>query len=179
MNFINYFFNSFADDKASSRDKMLLASTKASFKSDFGQSFIHGEYQVTSTHELKFDIFERRLNKHKDDESNAMTTIEKELSSATKDRIALPFAMQSTQTLRGVQFPVDQDALACIKKFGAGAIDFVQLSVDTLNEAIKLEDQADRLNVSDLNSKIPKQRPRYSLFRIRDVDGSPVCKFLF
>ncbi|KAE9556051.1 hypothetical protein FO519_000685 [Halicephalobus sp. NKZ332] len=166
---------SFADDKASSRDKMLLASTKASFKSDFGQSFIQSEYQITSSHELKFDIFDRRLNKHsRDDDTTPMTTIEKELNSASKDRIALPFAMQATQTLRGVQFPVDQDALRTIKRFGAGEIDFVQLSVDTLNEAIKLEGQEERLKASDLNSKIPKAKPRYSLFRVRDVDEQPV-----
>ena len=158
---------------------MLLASTKASFKSDFGQSFIQSEFQITSAHELKFDIFERRLNKQsRDDDTTPMTTIEKELNSASKDRIALPFAMQATQTLRGVQFPVDQDALKAIKRFGDGELDFVQLSVDTLNEAIKLEGQEERLKASDLNSKIPKAKPRYSLFRVRDVDEKPVCKFL-
>ena len=158
---------------------MLLASTKASFKSDFGQSFIQHEFQITSAHELKFDIFERRLNKHgRDDDTTPMTTIEKELNSASKDRIALPFAMQATQTLRGVQFPVDQDALKAIKRFGDGELDFVQLSVDTLNEAIKLEGQEERLKASDLNSKIPKAKPRYSLFRVRDVDEKPVCKLL-
>lgn len=159
---------------------MLIASTKATFKSDFGQSFIIGDYQVTSAHELKLEIFERKLHKNKkDDDSNPMTAIEKELNSASKDRIALPLAMQATQTLRGVQFPVDQDALKCIKRFGSGEIDFVQLSVDTLNEAIKLEGQEERLESTDLNSKIPRAKPRYSLYRLRDTPEQPVCKHFF
>jgi twinfilin-like protein len=167
---------SFADDKASSRDKMVLAATKATFKSDFGQSFIQGEYQISSTHEFNLDTFERKLHKGgvRDNETTAMTSFEQDRSAASRERIALPLAMQATQTLRGVQFPVDQDATALIKRFGKGEIDFVQLSVDTLNEAIKLEGNEERLDASSLNSKVTKQKPRYTLFRLREVEDKPV-----
>uniref|UniRef100_A0A7E4W0R1 Twinfilin n=1 Tax=Panagrellus redivivus TaxID=6233 RepID=A0A7E4W0R1_PANRE len=167
---------SFADDKASARDKMVLAATKATFKSDFGQSHISAEYQIANTHEFNLDIFERRMRKGgvRDTDDTTMSNFERDVSAANKERIALPFAMQSTQTLRGVQFPVDQDATALIRKFGKGELDFVQLSVDTLNEAIKLEQQSDKLSAAELNSKIPKKKPRYSLFRLRDVDEAPV-----
>uniref|UniRef100_A0AC35GY04 ADF-H domain-containing protein n=1 Tax=Panagrolaimus sp. PS1159 TaxID=55785 RepID=A0AC35GY04_9BILA len=126
---------SFADDKASSRDKMVLAATKATFKSDFGQSFIQGEYQISSTHEFNLDTFERKLHKGgvRDNETSAMTSFE-------QDR----------------------------------EIDFVQLSVDTLNEAIKLEGNEERLDASSLNSKVTKQKPRYTLFRLREVEDKPV-----
>jgi len=167
---------SFADDKASVRDKMVLAATKATFKSEFGQSFIRSEYQVANKNELTLEAFEKRLSAGgvHEREDDPMTVVEKELSTAAKDRIALPFAMQSTQTLRGVQFPIDQDAIKLIKSFARSELDFVQLSVDTLNEAIKLEAHKSELRVSELSNVISKGKPRYSLFRFSEFDGKPV-----
>lgn len=77
------FLFSFADDKASIRDKMLLAATKATFKvcfekknkslhffyfqSEFGQSFIRHEFQIANRNDLQLDHFEKHyLNKETD-----------------------------------------------------------------------------------------------------------------
>ncbi|KAI1717728.1 cofilin/tropomyosin-type actin-binding protein [Ditylenchus destructor] len=160
---------SFADDKASVRDKMLLAATKATFKSDFGQSFIRAEYQVANRNDLTLENFEKRyLN------PVAISSNNHKLSTVAKDRAAIPFALQSSQTLRGIQFPIDQDAVQLLKSFARGDIDFVQLSVDTLNEAIKLENSKPTLSVDELSSNISRQKPRYSLFRFSEYDGKPV-----
>lgn len=121
---------------------MLLAATKATFKSDFGQSFIRAEYQVANRNDLTLENFEKRYlnpgvaissNNHSTtfpvssgDDSRPMTHIEKELSTVAKDRAAIPFALQSSQTLRGIQFPIDQDAVQLLKSFARGDIDFVQ-----------------------------------------------------
>lgn len=159
---------------------MLLAATKATFKSEFGQSFIRAEYQAANANELKLENFEQRLNGPRvpdaSDDNQPMSYVERELHNVHKDRVALPFANHSTQTLRGVQFPVDQDAIKRIKEFAQGQCDFVQLSVDTLNEAIKLEAHLDELAVDHLSGQIPKQKPRYSLYRFKGIDDSPVCK---
>lgn len=61
-----------------------------------------------------------------DDDSRPLTYVEKELATVAKDRAALPFALQSSQTLRGIQFPIDQDAAQLLKAFARGDIDFVQ-----------------------------------------------------
>lgn len=55
-------------------------------------------------------------------------------------------------------------------------MDFVQLSVDTLNEAIKLESHKNQLSANQLGKEISKQKPRYTLFRFREADGEPVCR---
>ena len=52
-------------------------------------------------------------------------------------RAALP-----SQTLRGVAFPIDGEAEEQLRALKAGGLNYVQLSVDTLNEAIKLEKAA-------------------------------------
>jgi hypothetical protein len=49
------------------------------------------------------------------------------------------------------------------------------VSVDTLNEAIKLESSKTSLDVSQLSAEISKQKPRYSLFRFSEFDNKPIC----
>lgn len=171
---------------------MLLAATKATFKSEFGQSFIRAEYQVSTPNDLVLENFEKRHLAPNNtnsttfpvlpasgaafDDSKPYTHIERELSTVARDRAAIPFAQQSSQTLRGIQFPIDQDAVQLLKSFARGEIDFVQLSVDTLNEAIKLEANKERLPVEDLSNAISRQKPRYSLFRFREFENHPICR---
>jgi hypothetical protein len=158
---------SFADDKASVRDKMLLAATKATFKSEFGQSFISSEYQISSRNELLLDNFEKNyLNKSLDnsaiedgDESKPLSFVERELSSVSKERANIPFSLHASQTMRGVQFPIDQDAEEKLRLFALKKCDFVQLSVDCLNEAIKLELFHNILdNIEQLDNIIPRKK---------------------
>jgi hypothetical protein len=65
-----------------------------------------------------------------------------------------------------------------LKAFAQGHLDFVQLSVDTLNEAIKLEKHINQLSADALPKEISPKKPRYTLFRFREAEGEPVCKFL-
>lgn len=171
---------------------MLLAATKATFKSEFGQSFICSEYQVTNRGDLILENFEKRyLNPTQSgsttfetsgaivDDSKPFTHIERELSTVVRERASIPFALQSSQTLRGIQFPIDQDAIQLLKKFAKRELDFIQLSVDTLNEAIKLEQHKEKLPIEELSANILRTKPRYSLFRFRDHEKEPICKFIF
>ncbi|KAF7639849.1 hypothetical protein Mgra_00000769 [Meloidogyne graminicola] len=168
---------SFADDKASVRDKMLLAATKATFKSEFGQSFIQAEYQVSNRNELQLEHFEKNyLNKDVEnsaiedgDESKPLSLVERELSSVTKERANNPFSFHASQTMRGVQFPIDQDAEEKLRLFASRQCDFVQLSVDCLNEAIKLEAHKNVMeDIGELDNLVPRKKPRYTLFRLQN-----------
>jgi len=82
--------------------------------------------------------------------------------------------MNPSQSLRGVQFPIDQNAVEQIKAFAKGDVDFVQLSIDTLNEALKLEDSQINLPASELSARISRNKPRYSFYRLRETDDSPI-----
>lgn len=174
---------------------MLLAATKATFKSDFGQSFIRAEYQITNRGDLILENFEKRYLNLQNlgttttfetsgavvDDSKPFTHIERELSTVARDLCSQPFSLQpaSSSTLRGIQFPIDQDAIQLLKNFAKGQLDFVQLSVDTLNEAIKLEQYKAKLSANDLSAEISRTKPRYSLFRFRDHEKEAVCGFFY
>ncbi|KAL3079814.1 hypothetical protein niasHS_014096 [Heterodera schachtii] len=175
---------SFSDDKASTRDKMMLAATKATFKSEFGQSFVRAEYQISNRNELELDQFEKRHLRDSElllegagdgdaaaEDARPLSFVERELSAVAKERANIPFSMHASQTLRGVQFPIDQDAEKRLKEFGDGELDFVQLS------AIKLEAHSARVASPEALSAggdaalIPPRKPRYSLFRLRNATG--------
>jgi len=175
---------SFADDKAPTRDKMLLAATKATFKNEFGPSFIRHDLQASNPSDLDLEKFRKRIEGTQISSTNTQSTtqsdlpythIERELSTVSKDKVNLPQPNpSSTALLRGVLFPVDQDAIELLKKFAKEELDFVQLSVDTLNEAIKLESHHAQLPVDQLSKQISAKKPRYTLFRFREAEDQPV-----
>lgn len=170
---------------------MLLAATKATFKFEFGHSFIRAEYQVSNQNDLVLETFEKNFLTPSQttatttfpiipfggvtvDDSKPYTHIERELSTVVKYPT---MRLKNMQTTRGVQFPIDQDAFSLLKLFANNKINFIQLSVDTLNEAIKLESYETNLGVEDLSDKLSKQKPKYSLFRFDEFTNKPVCKF--
>jgi hypothetical protein len=133
---------------------MLLAATKATFKSEFGQSFIRSEYHVSNRNvstshynvfliyifiskDLALESFEKRYLNERNiaandaaDDSSPLSFVERELALVAKDRASgISFAIHPSQSLRGVQFPIDQNAIQKIKEFSLGSIDFVQLSI--------------------------------------------------
>ncbi|VDM49365.1 unnamed protein product [Toxocara canis] len=153
---------SFADDRAPVREKMLVAATRATFKAEFGQSYIKHEYHVTNKNDMSLEAFERWLRSK--EEPAPLSEVEKELESALRDqKMNLPSAV-AAQTMKGVMFPIDQNAEAELRKLAAHHVDFVQLSVDTLNEAIKLEASKENLTPEELRAAIPRDKPRYSFY---------------
>lgn len=156
----------FADDKAPVREKMLLAGTRATVKAEFGQSFIQQEYHVTNKNDTTLESFERWLGSRS--EKGPLTEIERELDAATHERTGGGrHQVLASQAMRGISFPVDQDALAALQDLVSGHVNYVQLAVDTLNEAIKLEDRAEHLSIDEIASRVPRDKPRYHFFRYK------------
>lgn len=58
------------------------------------------------------------------------------------------------RTFLGVFFPVDQDAEEELRKLTNHTVNYVQLAVDTLNEAIKLECSKPSISPEQLNEVI-------------------------
>ncbi|KHN77975.1 Twinfilin-1 [Toxocara canis] len=111
---------------------------------------------------MSLEAFERWLRSK--EEPAPLSEVEKELESALRDqKMNLPSAV-AAQTMKGVMFPIDQNAEAELRKLAAHHVDFVQLSVDTLNEAIKLEASKENLTPEELRAAIPRDKPRYSFY---------------
>uniref|UniRef100_A0A914W446 Twinfilin n=2 Tax=Plectus sambesii TaxID=2011161 RepID=A0A914W446_9BILA len=158
---------SFADDSAPIRDKMLLAATRATLKAEFGQCYIRQEYHATSKEDCSLEGY-RTWMKRKSGPA-PLTDVERELVAAHEEEVALQERQKTanslaSQTLRGIAFPVDQEAQEKLDQLRRGGISYVQLSVDTLNEAIKLE-RFEAIGPQQLAQMIPKDKPRYHFFR--------------
>lgn len=174
----NWLLISFADDRAPVREKMLLAATRATFKSEFGQSNIKYEYNVTSKKDMTLEAFERWLVSMQ--EPAPLSEIEKELESAYREQKNIVPSAIAAQTLKGVVFPVDGDAQQELRKLVSRQIDYVQLSVDTLNEAIKLERTEEELPPDRLTQMIPRDKPRYHFYRFsHNYDGQHYDPIIF
>ncbi|VDN20818.1 unnamed protein product [Gongylonema pulchrum] len=170
---LNTVICSFADDRAPVREKMVFAATRATFKSEFGQSNIRfldfvncyskkfrHEYHVTNKKEMTLEAFERWI--FGKEEPGPMSELEKEMHCAQKEQKTV---MPASQTVKGVFFPVDQDAEEELRKLANHEINYVQLAVDTLNEAIKLESSRILNSADELKEVIPRDKPRYHFFR--------------
>ncbi|OZC07398.1 Cofilin/tropomyosin-type actin-binding protein [Onchocerca flexuosa] len=154
---------SFADDRAPVREKMVFAATWATFKSEFGQSNIRYEYHVTDKKEMTLEAFEKWLSSKED--LGPMSELEKEFYNAHQElKVTVP-SVVAAQTVRGVFFPVDQDAEEELRKLTNHTVNYVQLAVDTLNEAIKLECSKPSISPEQLNEVIPRDKPRYHFYR--------------
>uniref|UniRef100_A0AC35U9Z6 Twinfilin n=1 Tax=Rhabditophanes sp. KR3021 TaxID=114890 RepID=A0AC35U9Z6_9BILA len=165
-----FIFITFADDLAPVREKMPLAATRATFKSEFGQRFIVHDWHLTNKHDFDLDKVERKLQGISE---KPMTEVERQLDYASRERAHAPFPSAfPMQTLRGCTFPVDRDALTELEKFGQGKVSFVQLSIDILNEAIKLEKIKETLDADSLQAEIPEKKPRYSFYRFHDLNDA-------
>ncbi|VDK89608.1 unnamed protein product [Litomosoides sigmodontis] len=147
---------SFADDRAPVREKMVFAATWSTFKSEY-------EYHVTDKKEMTLEAFEKWLSSKED--PGPMSELEKEFYNARHEFKVTAPSIVAAQTVRGVFFPVDQDAEEELRKLANHAISYVQLAVDTLNEAIKLECSKTSVSPEQLNEIIPRDKPRYHFYR--------------
>uniref|UniRef100_A0A0R3RYT2 Twinfilin n=1 Tax=Elaeophora elaphi TaxID=1147741 RepID=A0A0R3RYT2_9BILA len=143
---------SFADDRAPVREKMVFAATWATY-----------EYHVTDKKEMTLEAFEKWLSNKED--PGPMSELEKEFYSAHQELKVTAPSVVAAQTVRGVFFPVDQDAEEELRKLASHTVNYVQLAVDTLNEAIKLECSKTSISPEQLNEIIPRDKPRYQFYR--------------
>ncbi|CAD6185220.1 unnamed protein product [Caenorhabditis auriculariae] len=134
------------------------------------------EKHVTDRKDLTLDSFESWLKSKS--ELGPMSEVEKELHNAQQERAAIAHA--GPQHMKGVAFPVDRNAEDALRQLATGRLSFVQLSVDTLNEAIKLEGTAEQLEPTQLASKVPRDKPRYTFYRFDHTwEGTPQRCTLF
>lgn len=173
----DWVFISFADDRAPVKEKMLLAATQATFKNEFGPSYIAHERHVTDRKDLRLEAFEDWLRSK--NEAQPLTEIEQELMNAQQER-ANAVRSGPQAGMKGVNFPLDRNAQDALIQLASRQMAFVQLSVDTLNEAIKLERTETSLSADKVASCIPRDKPRYTFYRFEhEFEGRPLDNTFF
>ncbi|VDI00029.1 twinfilin [Mytilus galloprovincialis] len=70
------------------------------------------------------------------------------------------------QTISGVAFPISQQALNKLNALGQGQFNYLQLSLDLSKEIINFE-EAENVNVGDLQAHVPTDHGRYHLYNFK------------
>ena len=65
--------------------------------------------------------------------------------------------------MAGVLFPMTNAVEAAVRDILSGAVEYVQMSIDTAKEIINLEEKG-KCALPNLPKKVPADRPRYHLF---------------
>lgn len=153
------------------REKMLVASTKATLKKEFGSSYITADYFASTVEELSLPSYknfletkQRELNGERD--VNLLTTQEQDLMTIKKEEAVSSQNAKPTKTLPGVEFPLTDEAMSALNDLKEGLISYLQLSIDGKGEVIQLEKRESHkeFDLKDLPNKVPSQSPRYHLF---------------
>lgn len=153
------------------RDKMLYASTKASFKKFFGTSSIVSDYFATTRDELSLSCYKKHLarkvkeqNGEKDE--SLMTNQELDLMKVRREEaLQLTLEHAKSKTLPEVDLPMTEEAFDALFDLKEGLISYVQLSIDLQREEITLEfkEGHKEFDVKDLPNKVPVNNARYHL----------------
>ena len=65
--------------------------------------------------------------------------------------------------MAGVLFPMTNAVEAAVREVLSGAVEYVQMSIDTKKEIINLEEKG-KCTLPNLPKKVPAEMPRYHIF---------------
>ncbi|XP_057693665.1 twinfilin-1-like isoform X2 [Corythoichthys intestinalis] len=157
-----WIFIAWSPDSSDVRNKMLIAATKATLKSEFGGGHIKDEIFGT----IKDDINLNGYKKHLISQAAPLplTAAEEELKQIRLNEVQTDISVDSKyQTLQGVAFPIHDDAVTALKNFRDKEINYVQLQIDFEKEVICLC-STEPTELRDLPLRIPKDFARYHFF---------------
>uniref|UniRef100_A0A672JLW2 Twinfilin-1 n=1 Tax=Salarias fasciatus TaxID=181472 RepID=A0A672JLW2_SALFA len=157
-----WIFLAWSPDHSSTRHKMLYAATRATLKKEFGGGHIKDEIFATTKDELNLSGYRKHLVSQA--APLPLTAAEEELRQIKLSEVQTDISVDSKQqTLAGVAFPLDREAVAALERFGEKRINYVQLAVDSQDEIIRLC-SVEPTEVKDLPSRIPDDTARYHFF---------------
>jgi len=158
-------FISWSPDHANTRQKMLYASTKATFKKEFGQGQFKDEYFASMREDVTLAGYKRHLKSEAG--PGPLSREEEEMLEIKQTETRVEIGVDSKQaTLAALAFPFDKNALNAVETYWKKGFDYVQLGIDLENEIIVLKSKG-TCDVSELPSKVPEDAARYHLFRFK------------
>jgi len=160
-----WIFLSWSPDHANTRQKMLYASTKATFKKEFGQGQFKDEYFATMREDVTLAGYKRHLKVEA--APGPLSREEEEMLEIKQSETRVEIGVDSRQaTLAALAFPFDKNALNAIETYWKKGYDYVQLGIDLEKEIIVLQAKGS-CDISELAGKVPEDTARYHLFRFK------------
>jgi len=156
---------SWSPDHSSTRQKMLYASTKASFKLEFGAGQIGDEYYANMMEEITLAGYKRHLAVEA--APGPLSRQEEEMKEVKESESRVEISIDSKHnTLSALAFPFKKDAIEGLENYRDGISDYVQLAIDTDKEEVILISSGS-CSTEELPSKVPETGARYHLFRFK------------
>lgn len=157
-----WIFLAWSPDHSAVRQKMLYAATRATLKKEFGGSHIKEELFGTVKDDVSLNGYKRYLASQA--APLPLTAAEEELRQIKLSEVQTDIHLDTKQqTLQGVAFPMQRDAIEALEQFRDKRINYVQLEIDFPKECIKLTNTAPT-ELRDLPKRIPKDAARYHFF---------------
>lgn len=176
-----WLFMQYVHDTAPIRAKMLYSATAATVKRAFGGEHLapDGTLAGTQPEDLCLAGYDRHLASAK--APPPLTQAEEERAMVREMERVQAGIDERQQTLAGVGFEVSAEAADALNQFASGRLDYVQVSISLRpTEELRCPDRAERLQASELPSRVPDDTPRYHLFRYRHRhDGADIAPILF
>jgi twinfilin-like protein len=155
----------YVPDHAYVRDKMLYASTRATFKKTLGDAYFVDEVYGTDKHEFTLEGY----NKHRKSvtAAPALTEREEEMQRMKKEESGAEIGITTKKAhVHGVYFPFSGNAETQMRNLQNGSVNYIQLTLDTEREIIELV-SSKSLDVSEIKSLTPQDKPSYHFFKFR------------
>ena len=172
---------SWSPDIAHTRLKMLYASTKATFKKEFGGGQLKEEYYANMKEEVTLSGYKRHLKSEA--APGPLSREEEEMLEIKQTETRVDVSVDSKQAMANLQFPFEKNALSAIESYWKKGHDYIQLGIgierkhlycviafiyfaDLEEEVIVLKSK-DNVDIVELPSKVPTECARYHLFRYK------------
>uniref|UniRef100_A0A8C9VR76 Twinfilin-1 n=1 Tax=Scleropages formosus TaxID=113540 RepID=A0A8C9VR76_SCLFO len=157
-----WIFVAWSPDHSPVRQKMLYAATRATLKKEFGGGHIKDEIFGTVKDDVSLNGYKKYLTSQA--APLPLTAAEEELRQIKLNEVQTDISVDTKQqTLQGVAFPMDHEAIRAIEQFRDRKLNYVQLEIDFAKESIKLSSTAPT-EIKDLPKRIPKDSARYHFF---------------
>ncbi|XP_068132670.1 twinfilin-1 [Hyperolius riggenbachi] len=157
-----WIFIAWSPDYSHVRQKMLYAATRATVKKEFGGGHIKEELFGTTKEDVSLSGYNKYLICRS--APAPLTVSEVELMQIKINETQAEIGVDTKhQTIQGVAFPVERDALQALQQLKNKKLTYVQLKIDIQNEVIVLANTT-HTEVKDLPARIPKDAARYHFF---------------
>jgi twinfilin-like protein len=158
-------FLSWSPDHAPTRQKMLYASTKATFKKEFGAGQIKDEYYANTSEEVTLAGYKKHLEV--ESAPGPLSRAEEEMQEIKQAESRVEVSVDTKHnTLSSLAFPFHQTALDALEDYQNKAVDYVQLAIDVSGETVIVKESGP-CTVDNLPSKVPSDSARYHVFRFK------------
>jgi len=156
---------SWSPDHANTRLKMLFASTKATFKKEFGGSQIKEDYYANMREEVTLAGYKRHLSQGS--APGPLSREEEEMKEFRETEVGVDIGVDSKQqTLSSLAFPFERDLLTALDTYWRKGHDYLQLAIDLEGESVFLAGKGN-IGIEELPDRVPSDKARYHLFRFK------------